>query len=437
MAGNVCPSCNSPLDLARAPVARVRGAKVLAFCSPECADKGEQSEEAPDEHLSDGDPRPEVTHSDEEERDYHAVPVRPRTSRRRKIIALSAAIMAGGMLITIINAVSPSTPSDVSAAGHLAKSSKSSATESKVAATTMDDDSDLVQTGSETSPAGPTGEAAASATATGGDSPVDDVTPEVLYQRAQDTLREFLDSPSGRIKRIAAMALSRAGDSDSIAHLSELLENSNNDLVRVDAAYGLARTGDQRGVSTLVEGLRDKRRDVRVDSARSLVQLGGDQGNKTLRRMLSLRTHHLGAAELLAQRSDRDGTNALKAALADDESSEETRMRALVAMGRAGDASVRDQLLAILKDGRYMVGAADALAVLGDQAAVEPLTRQLSIASLRVRAAIALRKLGVTPAPSVLQTLAEAMSTGPDQARISAAEAALLLTGPEELAEFK
>ncbi len=439
MAGNVCPTCNSTIDPARAPVALIRGSKVLTFCSSECADgdgkgKAKAKSEPKKADLRESQPeaepkpasakptpaKPTSVEHDEESGAFSAVDVRPRSNRRRQIIALSAAIMAGGMIITIINAVSPSSPSDVSAAG---KSSETSAS---------------------SDPALPVG-AAATRDSNGGDLgtvedgqvgidelPSAQLTPEQLYQRAEAILRELMASPSSRLTRIAAMALARTGDSAAIEHLSGLREEDNNNLVRIDAAYALARVGDERGKTLLLESLRHERRDVRVDAARRLVQLGADQGNKTLRRMLSLRTHRLGAAELLARRGNRDGIEVLLEVIEDKSSSDESRMRAQVALGRSGDTSVREQLVAILEDGRYMVGAADALAALGDSAAIAPLGQQLTIASLRVRAAVALRRLD---AKVDLRSLADALDKSNDQARVSAAEAALVLTGPKKLAE--
>ena len=107
-------------------------------------------------------------------------------------------------------------------------------------------------------------------------------------------------------------------------------------------------------------------------------------------------------------------------------------MRAQVALGRAGDASVKPALLKILSDRRYNVGAADALAALGDEAAAPALTVQLGLSSMRVQAALWLRRLkqSVDLAPLTL-----ALQTGDEVSRVSVAEALLILAGPESLAE--
>jgi hypothetical protein len=86
----------------------------------------------------------------------------------------------------------------------------------------------------------------------------------------------------------------------------------------------------------------------------------------------------------------------------------------------------------MLGDHRYHVGAADALAALGDRTAIGALNKQLALPSLCVRAALGLRRLGAVAERGVLL---QALRSGSDPARVSAAEAILILTGPEELAE--
>jgi HEAT repeat protein len=256
------------------------------------------------------------------------------------------------------------------------------------------------------------------------------------YDDALRALIALMKSPSPRVQRIAAMALSRLGTEEvpeAIDVLARLLEQDESALGRIEVAYALARAGDRRGRQMLVAALKDERRDVRVDAARCLVQLGDDAGNTVLEHMLELPTHRLGVASMLARRNDPKGLAALREVLGDAESTNELTMRALVALGRAGDASVRDRLVEILNDGRYHVGAADALAALGDRAAIPALVHQLGLPSLRVRAALGLRRLGEAVP---LDELAAALVQGNEAARVSAAEAILILAGPKNLAEF-
>ncbi|ACY16944.1 HEAT repeat domain-containing protein [Haliangium ochraceum] len=437
MVGNACPTCAKPIDPARAPVARVRGGRVVTFCSQACADASRPDAPSAEPPATSPEPaaaakdakggrskrraRTAILHeqerggardsaagsgdSDETAEEYAGR--RSRSSGRRRVIALSTAILLGGMAITVINAVSPSTPVDVNAAS---------------------------EQPTRRSPASGDGASSASPSAsTAAEPSASEATP---YQRAQQTLRELLASTSPRVQRIAAMALSRLGAEaapQAVARLGELLEQEPSALGRMEIAYALARAGDERGRSELIAALRSERRDVRLEAARSLVQLGTDLGNTTLEHMLRLRTHRLGVAGLLARRGNEKGLEALREVLDDDDTTPELAMRAAVALGRAGDESVRGRLVEILEDGRYHVGAADALAALEDPAAVPALTRQLGLSSMCVRAALGLRRLDQSVS---LDELAEALDTGSESARVSAAEAILILAGPQSIAEY-
>lgn len=255
---------------------------------------------------------------------------------------------------------------------------------------------------------------------------------KALYQAAVAQLTALTRSPSPRIKRLAAQALARTGDKAALAQLRSLLTSEPSLLGRIQIAYALARAGDAQAREFLRTQLEASRRDARLDAARSLVQLGDDSGRKALHAMLPLVGHRVGAAGLLARLGDPDGVKALHDELTSHRASTEVKMRAAVALGRAGDASVKDKLRDILADRRYKVGAADALAALGDPAAIEPLTAQLGLTAMRVQAALWLRRLHKTVDLAPLEV---AMDNADEAARVSAAEALIILTGPVALAE--
>ena len=399
-----CPACNAPIDPARAPVARVRGGRVVTFCSQACADapetgdRAEPAAAAGDTGRVSGDAGFGGGEATASEPRYGEPGRRTRGGGKGRVIMLSAAILVGGMIITIINAVSPSTPVDVRA-----------------------------------QQAAPPAPGAVEPTSPKPASAVEAVDP---YAAAQSTLRALMESPSARVQRIAAMALARLGALEApvaVEMLARMIDEESSDLGRIEVAYGLARARDSRGRKVLLAALSHDRRDVRLDAAGALVQLGDDAGNRVLERLLSLSTHRLGVAALLARRGNEDGLAALREVLADRDESNELIMRAAVALGRAGDASVRDRLVEILDDGRYHVGAADALATLEDPAAVPALIRQLELSSMRVRAALGLRRLA-QEVP--LDNLVAALEQGSEAARVSAAEAILILAGPSHLAEL-
>jgi HEAT repeat protein len=422
MTTTTCPACNAPIDPARAPVARVRDGRVVTFCSRACADapagvtRPQTAGAADSGRVSDND-APGAGAEDASEDRYDVAARRPRGGRKRRVVMLSAIILVGGMVITVINAVSPSTPVDVRAQEAAGPAQGTAAAVAPAAAT---------KTAGELAPAEAEAPGTAAATAGAADP----------FAAAQSTLRALMESPSPRVQRIAAMALARLGAGEApvaIELLARLVEEETSELGRIEVAYALARAGDRRGHAVLLGSLGHERRDVRLDAAGALVQLGEDAGNRVLEHLLDIDTHRLGVAALLARRGNEEGLAALREVIADDDATNELVMRAVVALGRAGDASVRDRLVEILEDGRYHVGAADALAALKDRAAVPALIRQLSLSSMRVRAALGLRRMGEEVA---LDDLVAALQQGSETARVSAAEAILILAGPSNLAEL-
>jgi HEAT repeat protein len=400
MTAPVCPTCEAPIDPARAPVARVRGTHVFTFCSRECAE---------------GVPRPAVaapappaaaltppTGARAPAEAEVSVPrsEAPNRRSRRRVIALLCAIIAGGMVAAIVDGVAPSRSTSASAASEAAEPRPAPAPEPEPTAAPVE-------------PEEP-----------------GELDPARLLERARTELRGLLESSSPRLQRVAAMALVRERDPAAVARLRALLASESSELVKIDIAHALARAGDPAGEPALLRGLNADRRDVRVDAARALARMGDDRGARVLRSLLSYKQYQISAAAVLAERGDADGLELLRDHAGGNARTDEQRMRALVALGRAGDASVADQLAGMLEDQSHRVGAADALAALGDPRAVPALVEQLAHPSLRVGAAQALRRV---KAEVALEPLALALVSGGDVARVSAAEVVLILLGdPQE-----
>ena len=74
---------------------------------------------------------------------------------------------------------------------------------------------------------------------------------------------------------------------------------------------------------------------------------------------------------MLARLGDDEGFKALRAEAGEKRATPEARMRVRGARARR-DESVKGALHKMLSDRRYNVGAADALAALGDEAAAPP-----------------------------------------------------------------
>ena len=260
-----------------------------------------------------------------------------------------------------------------------------------------------------------------------------DARQQRLLAGATTALRDLLDSPSPRLQRLAAMALARTADPAAMTRLRELGQDTSSELVQLQIAYALARTGDPAGRDALVAALGARARDTRLDGARYLAELGDLRSTPVLRNLLDYPQFRISAAGLLARLGDERGGAALREAIESKQSSMEIRMWAVVELGRAGDPAVHGQLVEIQQGGQYQVGAALALARLDDHGAVPALGHLLGLDSFRVRAALGLRRLG---ARVDLEPLAAALATGNDVTRVTAAEAILILLGPEAVAEY-
>ena len=440
MSQATCPTCEQAIDPTHAPVARIVGASIVTFCSKACAagkpavaataapvtptpapaavvatttdldweldedelDPAAEPEPDPEPDLEPAAPTPRPAPVAVEPEDSSVWQLRPRRGRKRKtVIAVSGVILAGGMALAIIDGVSPTRSSSVSA------SEPPAPAPSPLASTAADD------------------------TARAKSTPDTVVEPVVLRRAATTALRELRSSPSRRVVRLATMALARTGDKDAIDGITELLESEESALNRIALAHSLARAGHDRGHQVLREGLSHKRRDVRSDAAIGLLNIGDDGGLKTLRGMMSYRHHKIAACGHLAKAGDAKAKSVLEGIYRDRKSDPESKLRAAVALGRSGDKSVAEFLRGTLTDGRFQVGAADALATLGDRSSIEPLTVQLGLNAMRVRAAVALRSLD---ADVSLEPLAVALTEDDEVTRVTAAEAIIILTGTVEAA---
>ncbi len=417
---SICPTCQSVIDPTRASVARIRGARVVTFCSAECAEgrPAVEPEPAPKAKAKAKPAAPSAKAVVAQPAKTAAAPARvapppaadvvdATPARRRRSRGVIAG--AGALLLVGVGVVGFAAWPRAPAVG-----------------------AEAASTAGNSAPPPPAASASAAAPGAAADKAEPEIDPKRLYDRALGELRQLMASPSPRVQRIAATALSRVSEPHALELLRKLLKTEPSPLVQVQIAYALARAGDDSGRAALVDELHSHQRDVKLDAAKSLVQLGDDAGASQLRGMMGYRHYQIGAAGLLARLGDDDGFKALRKARSGDHATTEIKMRAAVELALAGDHSVRDELVSILEDGRYQVGAAQALAALGDRIAVPQLARQLDIDAFRVPAALALRRLG---AEVDLAPLAAALHTKNDVVRVTAGEAILVLCGPAELAE--
>lgn len=417
-----CPTCGKAIDPLRAPVARIAAGRVVSYCSAECADQlpraaapislpapatGPVSTTAVAIRTAASAASPGAPAAV----DYDHDPDGPRTvhdlrrRRNRRVLWLSVGIVVGGMAFAVIQAVSPSSPGPVSAerdhgGGQDVREAIDDATPPPVVVVP------------------------------------DPLTPSSVNSRAVAELRTLLTSASTRVAREAARALSRTGDAEALEVLAKALAAETSEIARLEVAYAMARGGDPRGAKVLTGYLKASRRDVKADAGRYLALLGDPRGVPVLEDMLGLSQLRLGASEALSRLGHKGALAALEFVRRSEKSTREDRLRALVALGRAGRADVAEELRGVLGDGQFNVGAAEALARLGDREAAPVLAQQLEVSSLQVGAALGLRRLDAAlDSTPYLPVLVAAFDSGKDTAKVTAAEAILVLTGPAKIAE--
>ena len=261
------------------------------------------------------------------------------------------------------------------------------------------------------------------------------ITPEIAVQRATTVLREQMKS-TPRVQRVAAYALARTGDKEAIEQLAAALGKDSSATVNLDTAYALARAGDKRGTDALIAAAAGPR-ESRHEAGRRLAQLGDKQAVHVLEGSLEYSQFRLSVAEYLAVLAEPKALKVLDdIRTTDAKATPDEKARATIALGRAGRKDVVPALHELLADDRNNAFAAMALADLHDEAARPVLVKQLTIPSLRVRAARALRRLAPdADVHELLPPLLDALDSNKDIEQIQVAEAILLLAGPAAWSE--
>jgi HEAT repeat protein/YHS domain-containing protein len=262
------------------------------------------------------------------------------------------------------------------------------------------------------------------------------ITPDLALDRARVVLQTQMKSDSPRVQRVAASALARTGDKPALDLLAAALAKETSDIAKLEIGYALARGGDRRGTDVLMAGVGAGKRDPRLEAGRRLALLGDKRAINVLESFLKYEQFRLGIAEQLAYFAEPRALKVLDEVRADDKAAPDEKARATIALGHAGRAEVAPALRELLTDDRNNAFAAVALAGLHDEAARPVLIKQLTIPSLRVQAARALRRL--SPSADVrelLPPLLAALDSNKDTEQVQIAEAILLLAGPPAWSE--
>lgn len=199
-------------------------------------------------------------------------------------------------------------------------------------------------------------------------------------ERATTTLRHHLtaERSTPKIRRLAAMALSRANDRDAIAWLTGALDKPDlSSADRIELANALARAGDPRGSGELYKLLASAR-DDRLTAAQKLARLGDKKAIPHLAAYLDNDRTRLSAATELARFADPQAIKTLEAIRADPTASADAHSSAAIGLVLAGKRELADEVAKLLTTTSFNHGAAEALASIGDERARAALEQQLA-----------------------------------------------------------
>ena len=255
-------------------------------------------------------------------------------------------------------------------------------------------------------------------------------TAEDLRVRARKVLIESMKLEGSRVQIIAAEALIRCDDSELAWRV---LRKASRDTLwtrRQMAAEARARLGDRRGLNLLEKDIRVHRGSVRRGAVFALGRLGETKKEplKHLRRFLYRPGRELAAAEVYTvadKARESHAVRVLERILRSGDSAPWEKLRAAAALGLLGDPQGKEHLKNGLRGESVHLGAALALERLQDFGAVEALTKALDYSALRLKAAPALKRLGV---PVDLKKLGSEMVTSSLTSRVTAAAAVMILT---------
>lgn len=247
-------------------------------------------------------------------------------------------------------------------------------------------------------------------------------------KNALTVLRKTLETSSPQMQEKAALSLARAKDEKAIAYLADALPRSSTDTKRLEIAYALARASDKRGIDALLAATKVASRDTRLDAGKKLAQLGDKSAIAPLSPFIDTRFE---VAKALAPLGEPRAIKELELMRKEGKGDEKTR--ATIALVAAGKPEHLAEVQALLKDRSFRHDASLALAERKDGAARPILLENFKVQSTQPEVARALRL--VEPSADLTPQLVEleqGLLSEKDTEQIKAADAILMLAGPEE-----
>jgi HEAT repeat protein len=238
---------------------------------------------------------------------------------------------------------------------------------------------------------------------------------------------------------MAAGPLGRTGDPAAVGALQKAVKQEKIAAARIKVAYALARAGDKAGRDALAVALTLPDRSDKLDAATHLARLGDARGKPLLQSLLGVGQHKLRAAEELARFQDPEALKLLEQIRIDEKSSIDERATATIALYRAGNTKLVDDVKQLLEEKSWRVPASYALAEVAKDPAVKAELVELATRGIgvKVRAAYALKKLLGEDTEELVPALLQALASQKDQEQIYAAEAILILAGDAQWSEYE
>jgi HEAT repeat protein/YHS domain-containing protein len=264
-------------------------------------------------------------------------------------------------------------------------------------------------------------------------------TKETAVREARKVLLDAIKNGTDRVQRLAAAPLGRTGDPAAVGALQMAVKQEKIAAARIKLAYALARAGDKAGREALVVALALPDRSDKLDAATHLARLGDARGKPLLQSLLAVAQHKLRAAEELARFQDPEALKLLEQIRSDDKSSLDERATATIALYRAGNTKLVDDVKKLLEEKSWRVPAAYALAEIAKDPSVKADLVELATrgVGVKVRAAYALSKLLGDKTDELVPALLQALASQKDQEQFYAAEAILILAGEPQWAEYE
>ncbi|MDQ3340026.1 MAG: hypothetical protein M4D80_33115 [Myxococcota bacterium] len=265
------------------------------------------------------------------------------------------------------------------------------------------------------------------------------LTKEAAVREARKVLLDAIQNGTDRVQRLAAAPLGRTGDPAAVGALQKAVKQEKIAAARIKLAYALARAGDKAGREALVAALALPDRSDKLDAATHLARLGDARAKPLLQSLLGVAQHKLRAAEELARFQDPEALKLLEQIRSDEKSSIDERATATIALYRAGNAKLVDDVKKLLEEKSWRVPAAYALAEIAKDPSVKPDLVELATrgVGVKVRAAYALGKLLGDQTDELVPALLQALASQKDQEQFYAAEAILILAGEPRWAEYE